>query len=1200
MTPPEDPSRPAADARLGVGADVCDSVTVALPDLRRAAPPELTRVVERLFVSPATAIDGPYDLLDDGRTIVSGALYEYEVETRSTAAPARRIIRIFTRLGRFGGDLWEQEVRVLLGVSAVRHDSLPVVFGGGYVEADDLAYVVTDAADGPLTPEAIDGLRGDPRAAFVAFRSLVGAVALLHANRAVHRNIWPGTIERVNDGALRLARFEMSMLVGNLLRAPFADQRELVEAARIHLLNQGSWAHAYCPPERVGYLVPDAGGDAFEFDRSDVFALGVLAFELFVEPLGARLDDAPSGGSALAAWLAELRRELRAKLRRSGLPTVLVLLLDEMLRDAPIQRPSAGEVAERLDEGYSALVAVWEPQAEEEPPLLAFMPEYCRPLRDLERITHDPTEEIGALELAAYILGDVDAGRAVLLYSHTGATRYAPGLKDLAEAEGARYVLLGREMAWFCAPYRLSAENRRESPSDHILVIKHFVPRGRARALETVRPRVPLSAVDVISTSALRTASQVERRTRGRPAWRPILDAVVHEPQQTAWEEVVERATAWVLEFEDVERQQREYAYVRESVPGAQVARLRWDEERDRQRFRRRQSSLYTLTARERLSFGDFLESVEPSEDRRTSLDFYADDGAGRAARLRRGRVVQSTKLDDVTVEIRTDGTQVPDRGWIRPSDDIGTEVAIRRQRNARVDLLSARSLLSYLDRPLTIKGLRRRFARAGSGLAGGADRVVKDMLVSQPFYALHGPPGTGKTEVLAHAIRAFLESERTARILVSAQSNYALDNLAQRVLQSYDPRSTRNVVALRVVGGHGSEGRVDPSLKPWLLEPLTVLHLGRIAAHCRGVRPRNAAAADVVARWLDVLDGTTYELQERLRRGANIVFATCVTATRDNLDLGWGGGFDWVIVEEAAKAWLTELAIPLTRGARWTLVGDHYQLPAYRREQVSRLLVDAASSVDLDLASEGRRRGDYERVFNAFGQLFEHETPAVAGTEQPLARLTTQFRMRPAIANVVSRAFYKDEPLLTHPSADVPSPVDAPSWLAGPAVVWVDTEGYPGCRDDPNWSNEGEADLVARVVAELRPRPELQDGKAPLAVLSPWRQQVAQLKLRLVGQSLESCVHTVDSFQGREADIVVASLVRHIVRREGAPVVNLGHAIFPERINVMLSRARGLLVLVGRFDHFVSSGVQFWSDICEAVTAEGVVVRALDVLPPD
>jgi regulator of nonsense transcripts 1 len=81
-------------------------------------------------------------------------------------------------------------------------------------------------------------------------------------------------------------------------------------------------------------------------------------------------------------------------------------------------------------------------------------------------------------------------------------------------------------------------------------------------------------------------------------------------------------------------------------------------------------------------------------------------------------------------------------------------------------------------------------------------------------------------------------------------------------------------------------------------------------------------------------------------------------------------------------------------------------------------------------------------------------------------------------------------------------------------------------------------------------------DEKKPeITVLSPYAKQVSELKSRVppgVG------VHTIDSFQGRESEIVIFSTVRCNVERE------IGFVEDERRLNVMWTRAKLALVIVG------------------------------------
>ncbi|HBQ19478.1 MAG TPA: hypothetical protein DEF51_52910, partial [Myxococcales bacterium] len=58
--------------------------------------------------------------------------------------------------------------------------------------------------------------------------------------------------------------------------------------------------------------------------------------------------------------------------------------------------------------------------------------------------------------------------------------------------------------------------------------------------------------------------------------------------------------------------------------------------------------------------------------------------------------------------------------------------------------------------------------------------RAVTRALAAETVSLIHGPPGTGKTRCLVEVVRQLVA--RGERVLVSAASNLAVDNLAERL----------------------------------------------------------------------------------------------------------------------------------------------------------------------------------------------------------------------------------------------------------------------------------------------------------------------------------------------------------------------------------------------------------------------------------
>ncbi|BCS04188.1 uncharacterized protein AKAW2_71066A [Aspergillus luchuensis] len=80
--------------------------------------------------------------------------------------------------------------------------------------------------------------------------------------------------------------------------------------------------------------------------------------------------------------------------------------------------------------------------------------------------------------------------------------------------------------------------------------------------------------------------------------------------------------------------------------------------------------------------------------------------------------------------------------------------------------------------------------------------------------------------------------------------------------------------------------------------------------------------------------------------------------------------------------------------------------------------------------------------------------------------------------------------------------------------------------------------------------------------------------------------ISTIDNYQGEERNIVIASLTR------SNEVGDIGFMAAPERVNVLLSRARNALVMIGNASTFLASrkGQSTWKPLLEMLQANGQV----------
>jgi superfamily I DNA and/or RNA helicase len=217
---------------------------------------------------------------------------------------------------------------------------------------------------------------------------------------------------------------------------------------------------------------------------------------------------------------------------------------------------------------------------------------------------------------------------------------------------------------------------------------------------------------------------------------------------------------------------------------------------------------------------------------------------------------------------------------------------------------------------------------------------------------------------------------------------------------------------------------------------------------------------------------------------------------------------------------------------------------------------------------------------------------------------LSRQYRMHPTVGDLISAAYYDDELVNRtqdaegRPKPEVVHPFVSPSGVEGKSILWLDipwAAREPSCEEQgprtnhPRYRNRAEAEALKQLLNQLRAAPAPQEPLW-LAVLSPYNQQVTFIRNQLRGIPLPAGValkpnlrtrrrnrdveadrplaYTVDSFQGNEADIIVVSLVRNNTLPPGDPSA-LGFLKDAARLNVLLSRAERLLVLIGSWEFF-------------------------------
>lgn len=321
----------------------------------------------------------------------------------------------------------------------------------------------------------------------------------------------------------------------------------------------------------------------------------------------------------------------------------------------------------------------------------------------------------------------------------------------------------------------------------------------------------------------------------------------------------------------------------------------------------------------------------------------------------------------------------------------------------------------------------------------------------------------------------------------------------------------------------------------------------------------------DIIAisfEWLDVLaiqKGGNFE--EFLAKTRTLVCGTCVGIGTWHIGVA-NNQYDWVIIDEAARATASELAIAMQAGKRVLLVGDHLQLPP--QYNPTDLIEHVARKLNVEHESL-KGISDFERAFQSnYGK-------------QVGATLTTQYRMASAIGDLVSNCFYEGK-LKTGRKEPKSFYAKLPKPLNDAQVIWLDTSKKESKSYETEVKNQGcfnnyEVEIILKLLINIAnsvqflipAKDKLNESEKMIGVICMYAEQRKLINKKLTeAEGLSSefkkliKVDTVDSYQGKENHIIILSLTRH------SSHYKQGFLNDSQRINVALSRAKDRLVIVG------------------------------------
>jgi hypothetical protein len=1221
------------------------------------------RLIDRLFCRDDAEFEG-YTLFGDPQVVVPERLVRATLHRRSDHSQGHDAyqLTVFDKITGLAGELWEHTARNLLRVGALNHPALPQIAMGKFVPSEDIAFTLTRERGEPVNIDhTVAWAVRNPVRAFEHFSTLLDALSELHSAGIIHRNLTAASLnahvlstDDPDEVGIVLSRFEMSTLMGNVIRTVGSGSgpETVAEVRQFYTAPDGIEPErhlAYLAPELHSYLFDEHTSVRRDWVTTDVYGLAATVWEWFC---GRIPDVLPEPYAEVRRASAEDRKVALARLQRAmvghlavaGLPAALATTLRRMMEPHPDSRWTAYQAAKHLEENWQRIRAHWAEAKEKRPRLVAFMPDESGQLYEERKwIRHSPATLAGQEELRLFLQDEL--AEAVLVHSARGALGYATGPED--RLREAQWVLIGQRAVWFCAVlYDPVPMTNRRKHFEQVLVIKYLRDKDITTELVTAKRRRKIeSGLELIP---FRPGQNMSKVVEGRRAWTDLQEAVRGHARTDTLNEMYLRSLQFLLDYQRMVLRARSYPFRVVGDVRQGTVTLEFDEEADAER---RHSSpmlaAYALEERRRPRFADFFSGLDGEREGKATLLNVVGGGATREPYFGGSAVTAVFReyVDPYTIKVAVQGgATIPKAGWIRHDDDSGTGPQLDRQERGLALLRAQPLLIESLREPFSFDLGRGRWITTHpmeGEVAFDADsrKLIERMLGTHPFFALQGPPGSGKSTLTAAAVRRNLDVEQGARILVTAQSNHTLDGLARKLIQQQSSRTlilretaaekedevrdelvrahtlthlTRSVqeASTRLLGARLARRPYESPPYDDSPYPKDLVELAkRWSIDLPNLPPLTGARQKLAERWLAHVTSNQLELSDRIRSGASVVLATCSIAATVN-DGRWDPKdlFDWVIVEEAAKAWSTEIIVPLVLGVRWTLIGDHLQLGPHREEELESFLDSLRGHKHPLVALESEQKDDHLRALRLFEQIFANKSERdYQAADSAVGRIEKQFRMDRTIAEPVSRAFYPRVPLreendlpmsFLRTELDKPHDLSEPEFLRGRSLVWVDTGDCDGYGDEPRWRNEGEVRLVDRIAQSMLPRsapPDRLDDDGSLAILTPYK---AQLELLGGRDSLRGREYTVHAFQGREADRVIVSLVRSTADPAGGIERNVGHVGRRELINVLMSRAKRLLVVVGDLRHFATYGGEHWATVIKVLRHYGSVVSADEVDP--
>lgn len=590
----------------------------------------------------------------------------------------------------------------------------------------------------------------------------------------------------------------------------------------------------------------------------------------------------------------------------------------------------------------------------------------------------------------------------------------------------------------------------------------------------------------------------------------------------------------------------------------------------------------------------------------------------------------------------RLDFDKIPQNGYLFENISKKEEEKKRQKeaiRKVEYNEVQNRDLIHYLFNPADLQG--KYFGRVELGEvfqkdAEGNDfeyspnqtRSIINALERDPLTVIQGPLGTGKTTVITEVVFQILNKNPDAKVLITSQTNDAVDNVLDNLLKKEIPivrlsgvrkpkESLKKHTLERKIEGWKQEVR-KRAQKEWkkhqdkflqdvekeniLLKPIIDIlienkdwsikqrHIEKFVERFNGFEDLidSLQSQESLIKTLDMkmgcgvasffskrqiqIDWTTAisSLDEKSNVNQKLIDSIRVIGATTNHIASkkyakYNFEFDYVIMDESGKATTTEALIPIVLAEKLVLVGDHRQL---------RPMLTANREVEKWLRNKYKSDTD---DFDSWDDYYNR--PSLF--EEVITRIDDDFksqleecrRMPEDAVNLTSKCFY--EPYGDEPIVSISRTNDKEHNLdlkVDSSIVFLDIGNTHKSEIDGSGSsrNKLSAGLIPKLLVELD-KFELVKGYS-IGVITGYTAQLKEIK-RVVRSELQQRNQQLKRIKLQDTAISVVDkfhglekdiIIFDLVRSQQNTLGFLANA---NRINVALSRHKKLLIVIGNYD---------------------------------